>query len=680
MQDIKTKAVDEIENTEDLEAKKLENYNLTISDRCITEEPEVPETLWFYCEKPQGDTRNGFPLFLENPKNNSDNFTWCRFSKIDAKKLEDCFQTQNYEKKVLLKDDYLFEADLQLMRMTAVYWIGPYFEIRRSFWFYKPVSTFIPCCKELSEQLEQGFQKLKPWKLSFDEKNLNDDQIKFKLTDLYEKQYCVFESPAGAIIHSELIASKIGRVVIGALMSNENFGGTKTLRGWNQVLEVTGSKNVEFCNDEFDEEVTSFDREINHVIFCVHGIGQNLAKKMDSMDLPVSVDQFRLLFQKSSSIIKTDHPDLNIPELGGVQVLPIQWRQQLNVYERNFKNCEEDSDEENEFLSLEDVTLPGIPSIRSLCNDVMMDLLLYMTSHHKQHMVNHLTMEINRVHTLYMEKNKDFKGKFSIFAHSLGSLLVADILANQENEILDNTNGADNEAAMKDNEIYMVEKPDFNFSENLRAIGRGNAKFFKKFSDSDIKYQKLNFDVNMLFEVGSPLGLFYFLRGNRLKGKRDEHGEDKNPSVVNLKVKAVYNIFHPHDPIAYRLEPTVNKSKSKVLPQRIKHTKGGITSIAVGINDTQNKLFSTIETLKNFGIFNKYNDVEGEAGSCKESKSTNGFENWDREIAILNPNQLRLDFSLTENVTESMVKFIIILIDLFHLFKTESLLECSTGA
>ena len=39
--------------------------------------------------------------------------------------------------------------------------------------------------------------------------------------------------------------------------------------------------------------------------------------------------------------------------------------------------------------------------------------------------------EMNRIYALYLKRNPDFKGKISIYGHSLGSLLAYDILSNQ---------------------------------------------------------------------------------------------------------------------------------------------------------------------------------------------------------------------------------------------------------
>jgi hypothetical protein len=58
--------------------------------------------------------------------------------------------------------------------------------------------------------------------------------------------------------------------------------------------------------------------------------------------------------------------------------------------------------------------------IRSIANDLLVDVLLYLQTSYKQQMVNTITSEMNRLYKLFKERNPTFKGKVSIYAHSLG--------------------------------------------------------------------------------------------------------------------------------------------------------------------------------------------------------------------------------------------------------------------
>ncbi|XP_022287855.2 triacylglycerol hydrolase DDHD2-like isoform X2 [Crassostrea virginica] len=79
-----------------------------------------------------------------------------------------------------------------------------------------------------------------------------------------------------------------------------------------------------------------------------------------------------------------------------------------------------------------------------------------------------------------------------------------------------------------------------------------------------VKYPKLNFRPSILYALGSPIGIFLSARGvNNI-------GEDFTLPTCSR----VFNIFHPFDPVAYRLEPLVNPSSSHVKPVLMPHHKG----------------------------------------------------------------------------------------------------------
>jgi len=72
-----------------------------------------------------------------------------------------------------------------------------------------------------------------------------------------------------------------------------------------------------------------------------------------------------------------------------------------------------------------------------------------------------------------------------------------------------------------------------------------------------------NYDMVIPFEpeftmfVGSPIGLFLSLRGAHavFDSIRDVHPQKPKISPFTLPTKAIYNIFSPSDPVAYRIEP-----------------------------------------------------------------------------------------------------------------------------
>ncbi|MBA0808562.1 hypothetical protein Gohar_024291, partial [Gossypium harknessii] len=69
-----------------------------------------------------------------------------------------------------------------------------------------------------------------------------------------------------------------------------------------------------------------------------------------------------------------------------------------------------------------------------------------------------------------------------------------------------------------------------------------------------IRYTKLEFKVDTFFAVGSPLGVFLALRNIRIGlGKGQDYWDEENISEEMPACRQMLNIFHPYDPVAYRL-------------------------------------------------------------------------------------------------------------------------------
>ncbi|KAJ9167294.1 hypothetical protein P3X46_021958 [Hevea brasiliensis] len=91
-----------------------------------------------------------------------------------------------------------------------------------------------------------------------------------------------------------------------------------------------------------------------------------------------------------------------------------------------------------------------------------------------------------------------------------------------------------------------------------------------------IKYTKLEFKVDTFFAVGSPLGVFLALRNIRIGiGKGHEYWEEENINEEMPACRQMFNIFHPFDPVAYRVEPLVCKEYITKRPVIIPYHRGG---------------------------------------------------------------------------------------------------------
>ena len=74
----------------------------------------------------------------------------------------------------------------------------------------------------------------------------------------------------------------------------------------------------------------------------------------------------------------------------------------------------------------------------------------------------------------------------------------------------------------------------------------------------------LIFKTENFFSFGSPLGVFLALRGVRPAG----NGKQDHILPKHL-CQRLFNVFHPSDPVAYRLEPLVLKNYSTKAPLEI---------------------------------------------------------------------------------------------------------------
>lgn len=97
-------------------------------------------------------------------------------------------------------------------------------------------------------------------------------------------------------------------------------------------------------------------------------------------------------------------------------VLPIQWRKKLNLRTDH---------------GIETITQPSMPGVFKNITNLTVDLLWYFTPEFRQAIVDVLTDELNKTVNKIRQFFPKFDGKISIVGHSLGSILMWDILAHQ---------------------------------------------------------------------------------------------------------------------------------------------------------------------------------------------------------------------------------------------------------
>uniref|UniRef100_A0ABI7WS05 DDHD domain-containing protein n=1 Tax=Felis catus TaxID=9685 RepID=A0ABI7WS05_FELCA len=156
-------------------------------------------------------------------------------------------------------------------------------------------------------------------------------------------------------------------------------------------------------------------------------------------------------------------------------------------------------------------------------------------------------------------------GKVSIVSHSLGCVITYDImtgwnpvrlyeqLLQKEEELPDERWMSYEERHLLD-ELYITKRRLREIEERLHGLK----------ASSMTQTPALKFKVENFFCMGSPLAVFLALRGIR-PGNTGSQDHILPREICNR----LLNIFHPTDPVAYRLEPLILKHYSNISPVQI---------------------------------------------------------------------------------------------------------------
>lgn len=282
--------------------------------------------------------------------------------------------------------------------------------------------------------------------------------------------------------------------------------------------------------------------KVTDLVFVIHGIGQKLSQRMESFHFTHAMNAFRreVNVEVGSKEVKARFRK----GMGGIMVLPINWRQSLSLEDGGYQDGPADP-ASNEF-TLKDITPDSLPAVRNIVSDVMLDIPYYM-SHHQPKMIAAVIREANRVYQLWCFNNPGFSetGRVHIIAHSLGSVMSIDILSRQSTTLPPHL--SDPTTVDLDTE----------------QLGH------------------LLFNTSNLFLAGSPAGFFLLLKKAQLKPRIDRPSvsADADPSSNNLSicgehgeygciaVDNIYNIVNGYDPVAYRMNAAVDATYAASLRQ-----------------------------------------------------------------------------------------------------------------
>jgi hypothetical protein len=225
---------------------------------------------------------------------------------------------------------------------------------------------------------------------------------------------------------------------------------------------------------------------------------------------------------------------------GRVEYLPVEWHESFAIQSarRHLAEPASFTSEMHSETSINDISLRTIPNLRQFANDTLMDVLYFMSPEHHDLIIDIVVFELNNVVNRF-RKLTGFQGSISIAGHSLGSIITWDILDHQiKSDVSASTPTFQPECTTDEGRLEPV----------------------------TTQYPQLDFEVDNAFMLGSPIPVFLMIRNQ------------KNPLSVDHTLRGcprVFNIFHPYDPVSYRIEPLLDRRNADIDPKIMTHWNGG---------------------------------------------------------------------------------------------------------
>ncbi|BGP25715.1 DDHD domain containing protein [Rhodotorula toruloides] len=374
--------------------------------------------------------------------------------------------------------------------------------------------------------------------------------------------------------------------------------------------------------NETQEAVQLREEEIgtaDELVLVIHGIGQSLAASYDSFNFLYAVNAFR-----SQCTSLSTAPALS-PLLRGkrAQFIPVLWRAELD-----FDNIDNTNDSADEHLAnhfgVADIEIQNsVPFLRQVVSGLVLDVPFYLSPAHKEKMLRSVVKEANRIYHLWVKRNPEFEqkgGKVSIIAHSLGSVMAADILSSQptfvkQPELSVRTPGPRATLAMTPGL-----KP-------LETAGKDGLTFA--------------FDTRVLFLVGSPLAFFLHLGKGQLIARagreRTKHvardiALDRSGRYGCLAVDAVYNVYQETDPVAFLLAPTVDVRYAKLIkPVAIPSSN---QTLLQNLSDAYHRVSKIFDMSSLWGSSGATTAEDGKPKSGEEAKGQTVQQEKEKEASV----------------------------------------------
>uniref|UniRef100_A0AAR2M3H7 DDHD domain-containing protein n=1 Tax=Pygocentrus nattereri TaxID=42514 RepID=A0AAR2M3H7_PYGNA len=423
----------------------------------------------------------------------------------------------------------LYQVDVREKECYPVYWNQQdHIPVMRGQWFID--GTWMPMEEDESDLIEK--EHLTCFRGQQMQDSFENDVV-VKTVDTKDaihslklsRSHVDWHSVDEVYLYSDATTSKIARTVTQKLgFSKASSSGTRLHRG-------------------YVEEASLEDKppQTTHIVFVVHGIGQ----KMDKDRIIKNTGMLREAVRKMEEKHFAEHTDEH------VEFLPVEWRSKLVL----------DGD------TVDSITPDKVRGLRDLLNSSAMDIMYYTSPLYRDEITKGLTQELNRLYSLFCSRNPEFEekgGKVSIISHSLGCVIAYDIMTGWDpvRFCLQEQQEPDEEELrwMSYEERHLLEQVHLT-RQRLREL---EDQLQGLEASKPLAPPALKFKVENYFCMGSPLAVFLALRGIR-PGNTGYQDHIMPKSIC----QRLFNIFHPTDPVAYRLEPLVLKHYSNITPVQI---------------------------------------------------------------------------------------------------------------
>ncbi|XP_028851803.1 phospholipase DDHD1 isoform X2 [Denticeps clupeoides] len=423
----------------------------------------------------------------------------------------------------------LYEVDVREKECYPVYWNQQdRIPVMRGQWFID--GTWLPVEEDESDLIEQahlahfrGQQMQDAFDTDVVAKTLDSKDAVHSLK--LSRSHVDWQSVDEVYLYSDATTSKIARTVTQKLgFSKASSSGTRLHRGYVEEASL----------DDKPPQTT-------HVVFVVHGIGQ----KMDQGRIIKNTGMLRDAVRKMEEKHFSEHTDEH------VEFLPVEWRSKLAL----------DGD------TVDSITPDKVRGLRDLLNSSAMDIMYYTSPLYRDEITKGLTQELNRLYTLFCSRNPEFEqkgGKVSIVSHSLGCVIAYDIMTGWDPVRF----CMQEQRELEDMDLHWMSYEERHLLEQLQVTRQRLQELEDQLqgleASKPLSPPALKFKVENLFCMGSPLAVFLALRGIR-PGNSGFQDHILPKSIC----KHLFNIFHPTDPVAYRLEPLILKHYSNIAPVQI---------------------------------------------------------------------------------------------------------------